>query len=102
MTQFLQLVADPDRMNAHLHGHAGMRYFREPLLDRLRGRPEPAPVDDLTIYVERAVLAPDVARVDADRHLNPRLPTWDFSNALLRWLLYEKQSLRSGRPAHPI
>jgi hypothetical protein len=53
-------------MNAGLHGHAGMRNVGEPLLDGLWGNPEPAPVDDLTVHIERAVIAPDVAKVDAE------------------------------------
>jgi hypothetical protein len=65
-----------------------MGYVGEPLLDGLRGRPKPAPIDDHTIYVERAVMAPDIAKVDADRDLNPGLPAWDFSNEVLRWLLH--------------
>jgi hypothetical protein len=32
-------------------------------------------------------MAPDIAKVDTDRHLNPGLPAWDFSNEVLRWLL---------------
>jgi hypothetical protein len=47
-------------------------------------------------------MAPDIAKVDADRDLNLGLSAWDFSDEVLRWLLHEKQSLRSGRPAHPI
>jgi hypothetical protein len=34
--------------------------------------------------LESAVMAPDIAKVDADRDLNPGLPAWDFSNSVLR------------------
>ena len=33
-------------------------------------------------------MAPDVAKVDADRDLNLGLPAWDFSDEVLRWLLH--------------
>jgi hypothetical protein len=49
-------------------------------------------------------MAPDIAKVDADRHLDLGVPAWNFSNEVLRWLLHGKQSLRSksGGPAHPV
>jgi len=33
-------------------------------------------------------MAPDVAKVDADRDLNLGLSAWDFSDEVLRWLLH--------------
>jgi hypothetical protein len=38
-------------------------------------------------------MAPDVAKIDADRNLDLGLPAWDFSDELLRWLLHGEQSL---------
>jgi hypothetical protein len=38
-------------------------------------------------------MAPDVAKVDADRDLNLGLSAWDFRDEVLRWLLHGKQSL---------
>jgi hypothetical protein len=39
-------------------------------------------------------MAPDIAKVDADRHLDLGLPTRNSSDEVLRWLLHGKQSLR--------
>jgi hypothetical protein len=33
-------------------------------------------------------MAPDVAKVDADRDLNLGLSAWNFSDEVLRWLLH--------------
>ena len=33
-------------------------------------------------------MAPDVAKVDADRDLNLGLSAWDFSDGMLRWILH--------------
>jgi hypothetical protein len=40
-------------------------------------------------------MAPDIAKVDPDRHLDPGLPAWNFRDEVLRWLLHGQQSLRS-------
>jgi hypothetical protein len=74
----------------------------EPLLDRLRGRPKTSQINYFSVPVEGAVRAPDVAQIDAERHLNLGLSAWDFSDGVLRWLLHGKQSLRFGIPARPI
>jgi hypothetical protein len=39
-------------------------------------------------------MAPDIPKVDADRHLDLGVPAWNFSDKVLRWLLHGKQSLR--------
>jgi hypothetical protein len=46
-----------------------MRRVREPLLDRLRRGSEAASIDHSAFLVEGAVMAPYVAKVDADRQL---------------------------------
>ena len=33
-------------------------------------------------------MAPDIAKIDADRDLNLGLPAWNFSNGVMRWLLH--------------
>ena len=40
-------------------------------------------------------MAPDIAKVDPDRHLHLGVPAWNFSDEVLRRLLHGKQSLRS-------
>jgi hypothetical protein len=44
------------------------------------------PIDDFSVLVEGAVMAPDVPKVDADRDLNLSLSAWNFSDGVLRWL----------------
>jgi hypothetical protein len=63
---------------------------------------ETASIDYFAVLVEDAVVAPDISKIDADRHLNPGLSAWDFRDEVLRRLFHGKQSLRSERPAHPI
>lgn len=60
------------------HRHPRRRHVGEPLLNRLRGRSEATLVYDFTILVERAVMTPNIPKVDADRRANPRLSAWDF------------------------
>jgi hypothetical protein len=89
----LKLFADPDRVSSSLHRKPRWRHIGEPLLDSLRGGTEAPPINYFSVLVEGAVMAPDVAKVDADRDLNLGLSARDFSDGVLRWLLYGKQSL---------
>jgi hypothetical protein len=47
-------------------------------------------------------MAPDIAKVDANRHLHLGLPAWDFCDEVLRWLLHGNSLYLPERPAHPI
>jgi hypothetical protein len=47
-------------------------------------------------------MAPDISKVDPDRHLGLRAAAWNFSDKVMRRLFHGKQSLRSEGPAHPI
>jgi hypothetical protein len=69
-------------------GYTAKADSSEPLLDRLRGSSEAATVDHFSVLVEGAVMAPDIAKVDADRHLDLGLPAWNFSDEVLRWFLH--------------
>jgi hypothetical protein len=51
-----------------------MRHIREPLLNGLRRGSKPAAIDDFAIFVECAVMAPDISKIDTDRQLNLKLP----------------------------
>jgi hypothetical protein len=51
----------------------------------VRKRP---PINDFSVPVEGPVMAPDVAKIDANRHLNLGLSAWDFNDGVLRWLLH--------------
>ncbi len=46
-----------------------MRHVGEPLVDGLRCGPKAASIDHLALLVESAVMAPNVAEVDANRQL---------------------------------
>jgi hypothetical protein len=87
MAQFLQLFANPDRMRPSFHRDACVGHIRQPLLDRLRHGSEAAAIYDFTVFVESAVMAPDVSEVDADRRGNSGLSAWNFRDEVLRWLL---------------
>jgi hypothetical protein len=92
VTQFLKLLADPDRMASGSHGNSNSFEIPKALVYSGRVGSEAASVYDLAVFVECAVMAPDVAKVDADRELNLGLSAWDFSDGVPRWLLHGKQS----------
>jgi hypothetical protein len=74
----------------------------EPLLDYLGSSSETSSINYFAVFAERAVMAPDVAKVDANRHLDHGLSVWGFCEEVIPRLFHGKQSLRSGGPAHPI
>ena len=61
-------------MRSGLHRNPRWRYIGKPFLKRLRSGPETASIDHFSVLVEGAVMAPDIAKVDADRDLNLGLP----------------------------
>src|SRR6202020_3623358 len=71
-----------------LHGDACWRQIGEPLLNGLRCGSEAASINDRSLRVERAIVTPDVAEIDPDRHLDLGVPAWDFSDEALRLLLH--------------
>src|SRR5579859_8129164 len=71
-----------------LHRDSRWSHVGKPLLDRLRGGSEASPINYFSILVEGAVMAPDIAKVDADRDLDLGLPASNFSDGVLRWLLH--------------
>ena len=44
------------------------------------GSPEAAKINHFSVSVDVAVMAPDIAKADADSDINLALPVWDFSN----------------------
>jgi hypothetical protein len=58
---------------------------------------EATSINDFTVLVENAVLAPGVTKVDANRHLYHGLSEWDFRDEVLRRLLHGIQSLPSRK-----
>ncbi|HTF66068.1 MAG TPA: hypothetical protein VK638_25615 [Edaphobacter sp.] len=41
--------------------------------------------NNISIFVELAVMAPDVTKIDPDRHLELGVPAWNFRDEALRW-----------------
>ena len=74
-------------MRSRLHRDPRWSHIGEPLLNRFRDRPEATTIDDFSVLVKGAVMAPDIAKVDADRNLDLGPPAWDFSDGVMRWLL---------------
>ncbi|HTF69047.1 MAG TPA: hypothetical protein VK638_40840, partial [Edaphobacter sp.] len=68
----------------------------------LRCGSETASINYLTVFVESAVMAPDIPKINADRHPDLGLPARNFRDEVLRRLFHGKQSLRFEGPAHPI
>ena len=88
VAQLLKLFADPDRVRSRLHRDPHPRQVGKPLLDARGNRSEPPPVYHFSIFVERAVMAPDIPKVDPDRHPDPGAAAWNFRNEVLRWLFH--------------
>jgi hypothetical protein len=66
-----------------LHGHACWQQIRRPLLNRLGSSSETASIDHVAVLVERAVMAPDIPKINADRRLDLRLPARNFCDEVL-------------------
>src|SRR5258708_38025941 len=89
-------------MRPCLHGYPRRRQISKPLLDSFGTGSEATAIDHFSFFVERAVMAPNISKVDSDRDLDPSRPAWNFRDEVLRWLLHGEQSLRFEGPAHPI
>jgi hypothetical protein len=46
------------------------------------------PVDNFTIFVECAVMAPDIPKIDPDRRPDPGASAWYFRDEVLRMLFH--------------
>ena len=78
LAQFLQLLADPDRVRPRFHRNPCWRQINEPLRDGLRCCPETASTNDLSAFNDGAVMPPDISKVDTDRRPDPGTPGVDF------------------------
>ncbi len=88
VTQLLELLADPDRVCPRLHRYPRWRHGSKPLLDPFRAGSEAASIDHFSFFVERAVMAPDISKVDANRHLNSGLSAGYFCDEGTRCLFH--------------
>ena len=84
MAKLLELLADPDRVRSSLHRHARLRYILKPLLDGLGCCSETASIDYFAVFVEGAVMAPDITKINANRQLALGLSEWNFCDEVLR------------------
>jgi hypothetical protein len=76
MAKLLDLLADPDRVGPGLHGNSGSFQIPEALVHSGRVGSETASVYHLAVFVERAVMAPDVPKVDPDRYPDLGTSAW--------------------------
>jgi hypothetical protein len=58
----------------------------KPLVYAGRVGSETTPVDNFTIFVERAVMAPDIPKIDPDRRPDPGVSAWYFRDEVLHML----------------
>jgi hypothetical protein len=60
VAHLLKLFADPDRVRARFHRDPHRRQIGKPLLNPRGTGTKPSPVNHFSIFVERAVMAPDI------------------------------------------
>jgi hypothetical protein len=75
-------------MRPGFHRDPDPRQIGKPLLNSRGGRSKPPPIYHFTIFVERAVMAPDIPKVNPDRHPDPGTAAWYFRDEMLRWLFH--------------
>jgi hypothetical protein len=63
VTQFLKLLADPDRVRARFHRDPYSMQIGKSLLDSRWTGTKPSPVNHFSVFVERAVVAPDISKI---------------------------------------
>jgi len=63
-------------MDSGFHGYSNSFEIPKALVYSGRVGSEAASVYDLTVLVERAVMAPDVPKIDPDRYPNPGTSVW--------------------------
>jgi hypothetical protein len=51
---------------------------------------ETAPAHYFSTFIERAVMAPDIPKIDPDRHLDLRGAASNFRDEVMRWLFHGK------------
>jgi hypothetical protein len=90
VTKLLQLFADPDRMGLSFHHDPGAWQIGKPLIDAGGCCSEPLAIDNYAVLVKHAVMAPDISKVDPDRHLSLRAAAWNFSDEVIRMLFHGK------------
>src|ERR1700692_3758154 len=83
-----ELFANPDRVGSSLHSDSGSGHIGKPLLDARGSRSKPPPVNHFSIFVECAVMTPDIPKIDPDRHPTLGDAAWNFRYEVFRWLFH--------------
>jgi hypothetical protein len=78
VAKLLQLLTDPYRMRSSLHRHTRRQRIREPFLNGLGRGSKTTSIDYFTVFVENAVMTPDIAKINAYRQHRPGLSRWNF------------------------
>ena len=78
MTQIAYQLTDPDGMNSDFHRYSDRLEISEALIYARWVGSETAAVNDLALFVDGAVMAPDVSKVDTDRRPDPGTSAWTF------------------------
>ena len=66
---------------------------------------EAASINQPSLFGARSLMARDIAKTNADRHLNPGLSVWNFRDGVIGWLFHgdrfsdPKQLLRGSVPS---
>jgi hypothetical protein len=63
-------------VGASFHGNSGSFHISEALIYSGRIGSETIPVDNFTIFVERAVMAPDIPKINPDRYPDLGASAW--------------------------
>jgi hypothetical protein len=95
VAQFLKLFADPDRVCSRLHRDPHGRQVGKPPLDSRWAGTESTSINNFSVFVERAVMAPDIPKIDPDRHPDLGVSAWYFRNEVLLRLFHGIVSLFS-------
>jgi hypothetical protein len=75
-------------MRSRFHRDPDPRQVGEPLVYSCGCRSESSSVDYFSTLVERAVMAPDISKVDPDRHLDLGAAEWNFRDKVMRQLFH--------------
>lgn len=76
MPEVLDLFTHPNRVSAGLHRNQSPLNIPEALGHATSVGPESTSIDDFTVSVQGAVMAPDVTQIDSNRDPDPRTSAW--------------------------
>jgi hypothetical protein len=92
VAKFFDLFANPDWVRVVFHGDPSRMNASEPPIHPSGIRAEASSVDHLAVFVQAAVMAPDVPQVDSNRDSDPGPSAWTLWDEELR-MLYHAHSV---------